>query len=419
MTKAILILAANPKDTERLRLDREVREIDIGLQRARRRDEFALKQVWAARPVDVRRAMLDWKPNIVHFCGHGAGEAGIAFEDEAGKTRLVGTEALKGLFELFADTVQCVVLNACYSEVQAEAIAEHIAYVVGMKEGIGDAAALEFAVAFYDALGAGQSVEFAYKLARNAIMWTEWPEDQIPVLKSRRTSTEQTRPSLKYYVYISDMKVDMLYSQILQSMRPWAATGTELSSTDRPYSGTTYSKVEVVNDYLVKHVGVSSVDDDEIGPYFKGILPMRWGPFLDVYSGETTELAFFGGTSREKTVGLGGSRKHVIGHIDNEPTNSSSGTHAILSVLLKELAPELGIDPPPPYPPSLYLRRGVSEDERALTAVRVALSAVRVAVRNLSGPEQRVEFVAKTLLQGMDRGESVLLGTPIYVALAD
>lgn len=98
MTKTILVLAANPKDTSRLRLDQEVREIDNGLQRARKRDEFTLKQVWAARPVDVRRAMLDLKPNIVHFCGHGEGEHGIAFEDETGNTKLIGPEALEGFF---------------------------------------------------------------------------------------------------------------------------------------------------------------------------------------------------------------------------------------------------------------------------------------------------------------------------------
>jgi hypothetical protein len=185
MTKTILVLAANPKNTPRLRLDQEVREIDNGLQRARRRDEFILKQVWAVRRSDFRRAMLDLKPNIVHFCGHGSGEDGIAFEDENGLAKLISTEALSGFFELFADTVECVVLNACYSEVQAEAIAKHIPYVIGMNKAIGDTAAIEFAVAFYDALGAGESFEFAYKLACNAIQLAGTPENLTPTLKPK------------------------------------------------------------------------------------------------------------------------------------------------------------------------------------------------------------------------------------------
>ena len=138
MAKTILVLAANPKDTSRLRLEQEVREIDNGLQRARRRDEFILKQVLAARPVDVRRAMLNLRPGIVHFCGHGAGEDGIAFEDEIGNTKLINAEALARFFELFVDKVECIVLNACYSEIQAEAIAQYINYVIGMKKAIAE-----------------------------------------------------------------------------------------------------------------------------------------------------------------------------------------------------------------------------------------------------------------------------------------
>jgi predicted transcriptional regulator len=186
MEKTILILAANPKDMPRLRLEQEVSQIDKGLERARRREEFILKQKWATQPIDVRRAMLDFKPNIVHFCGHGGGEKGIAFEDETGHAKLVNAEALEGFFELFADKVECVVLNACYSEIQAEAIAHHINYVVGMSQSIKDAAAIEFAVAFYDALGAGESIEFAYKLACNAIQWTGIPGHLIPKLTAKQ-----------------------------------------------------------------------------------------------------------------------------------------------------------------------------------------------------------------------------------------
>lgn len=116
MPKTILILAANPKDTTRLRLDQEVREISNGLERARKRDQFVLKQVWAARPIDVRRAMLDLQPNIVHFCGHG-GTEGIFFEDDAGQAHFVEAKTLADFFSLFKDSVECVILNACYSEI--------------------------------------------------------------------------------------------------------------------------------------------------------------------------------------------------------------------------------------------------------------------------------------------------------------
>jgi CHAT domain len=183
--RKILILAANPKGTVQLRLDQEVRDIAEGLRRSQRRDQFAIEQKWAVRPRDIQRAMLDINPQIIHFSGHGEGEEGLVFEDEVGQSKLVKGEALAGLFKLFADQVECVVLNGCYSDVQAGAIAQHIPYVVGMTQAIGDRAALEFSVGFYEALGAGRDMEFAYEMGCCAIRLAGIGEALTPVLKKK------------------------------------------------------------------------------------------------------------------------------------------------------------------------------------------------------------------------------------------
>ena len=183
--KTILILAANPKTTSPLRLDEEVREIDAGLQRAKKREQFDLKQRWAVRVQDVYQALLDFKPQFVHFSGHGTGDDGLVLEDETGNVRLVDTVALAELFELFASDIECVVLNACYTFVQASALAQHIPYVIGMKQAIGDKAAIKFATGFYNALGAGKSVEFAYELGCNVIQLEGIPENLTPQLKKK------------------------------------------------------------------------------------------------------------------------------------------------------------------------------------------------------------------------------------------
>ncbi|MGB3652513.1 MAG: CHAT domain-containing protein [Rivularia sp. (in: cyanobacteria)] len=188
--KTILVLAANPKTTSRLRLDEEVREIDAGLQRARKREAFNLQfdlQVrWAVRVRDVSQALLDFNPQIVHFSGHGGGDDGLALEDETGM-QYVSTAALAELFELFSQNqknpIECVILNACYSEVQATAISQYIPYVIGMNKAIGDKAAIEFAVGFYSAASAGESIDFAYKLGCNSIAMAGIPENLTPVLK--------------------------------------------------------------------------------------------------------------------------------------------------------------------------------------------------------------------------------------------
>lgn len=189
--KTILILAANPKGTVALRLDEEVREIKAGLQRSRRRDRFVVEYEPAARPRDVRRAMLDHRPQVVHFCGHGEGERGLVLEDESGKPKLVSAEALASLFANFANQVECVLLNACYSDVQAQAIAQHIDAVIGMNQTIGDRAAIEFAVGFYDALGAGEPTQSAFQFGKNAMQLEGITEDQTPVLIPKQSVKEE------------------------------------------------------------------------------------------------------------------------------------------------------------------------------------------------------------------------------------
>jgi hypothetical protein len=180
--KKILVLLANPKGTKLLRLNQEIREIKEGLQLAKKRDNFQIESAEAVRDIDIHRSILNYEPQIIHFSGHGAGEPGLIFEDNTGQQKLVDAAALAGLFELFADQVECVLLNACYSEIQAKAIAQHINYVIGMSQEIGDKAAIKFAVGFYDALGAGRSVEFAYKLGCQVIRMAGIREHLTPQL---------------------------------------------------------------------------------------------------------------------------------------------------------------------------------------------------------------------------------------------
>ena len=194
--KRVLILAANPKNSTPLRLDQEVREIGEALRGAKNREQFELKQEWAVRPKDMRRAMLEFEPHIVHFSGHGAGEDGLALENEAGEAKLVSAAALAAMFEL-AEQVECVLLNACYSEVQGNAIAQHIPYVIGMNQAVGDQAALEFAVGFYDALGAGRSFERAFKEGCISIQMAGIAEHLTPVLKQKANSLPVVTPAVE------------------------------------------------------------------------------------------------------------------------------------------------------------------------------------------------------------------------------
>jgi len=181
VVKKILILAANPIDTARIRLEKEVREIQDVLKRASGRENFVLNYKLAVRLKDLRRALLDYEPDIVHFCGHGE-KNGIVLEDDNGRSVLVKPDALGELFELFSSKTECVLLNACFTRVQANAINQHIKFVVGMRKEITDDAAIEFAVGFYDGLGAGRTIEESFKFGLNATRSAGIPESMLPIL---------------------------------------------------------------------------------------------------------------------------------------------------------------------------------------------------------------------------------------------
>jgi hypothetical protein len=57
--KRILILSANPKNTDKLRLDEEVREIQATLEQGRNSDQFEVITRWAVRVDDLQPILLN------------------------------------------------------------------------------------------------------------------------------------------------------------------------------------------------------------------------------------------------------------------------------------------------------------------------------------------------------------------------
>lgn len=200
----ILLLTADPSDLARLRLGQETREIRERLQLSKQRDRFDLLPRESVRTEDLTQAIFDVEPQIIHFSGHGTSTGELCFENSLGKTQPVPSDALSNLFQLVADQVACVILNSCHSEIQAKAIAEHIPFVIGMSDRIGDEAAITFAVGFYKALGAGRSIEDAYKFACIEIQLQGILEESVPVFYGKATKTEQKQPQISFQSFHSD-----------------------------------------------------------------------------------------------------------------------------------------------------------------------------------------------------------------------
>ena len=67
----LLILAANPRDTDPLRLGQEVRMIESKIRSSSGASRFEIRSAWAVTADELIYQLNSFKPNIVHFVGHG------------------------------------------------------------------------------------------------------------------------------------------------------------------------------------------------------------------------------------------------------------------------------------------------------------------------------------------------------------
>ncbi|MBU2663426.1 CHAT domain-containing protein [Actinoplanes bogorensis] len=124
-----------------LRLDEENRAINQAIAGAGASDRLEVRVATALRLGDLPEQLLHHRPTIVHFSGHADARSGLMMTDAAGRSHPVPPEALHDLFRILRRGIECVVLNACYTEPQATAIARHVPCVVGMNAAFDDTTA--------------------------------------------------------------------------------------------------------------------------------------------------------------------------------------------------------------------------------------------------------------------------------------
>ncbi|WP_458720411.1 DUF7019 family protein [Candidatus Nitrosocosmicus sp. R] len=218
---------------------------------------------------------------------------------------------------------------------------------------------------------------------------------------------------MKHYLYVSKTKIDMLYPQILKTILENIDDESNINAgfsntlTANPDSGKTlYDKLDLISSFLEKEGSIGTVDSPK--QYFKGILPMRWGSYgWD----EKSQLVYFGGFTDAGTVlGLGGSMDHVL---EKEKLSSHANPNSLPFAIANKLSVELNI---PLIPGDKYeiegQRRAFALNDESY------LEAALLATDQMEGPLQNLEFLAEKLIAGGGDDRRVVLGTPIYVAVA-
>jgi energy-coupling factor transporter ATP-binding protein EcfA2 len=180
----LLFLAANPFDTDRLALDKEIREIKARLRGTRYGRALKIESDWAVRPGDLLLSLGTHRPTVVHFAGHGEKNR-LLLQDEQGATKPVAGDTLVELFREAGAAVRLVFFNTCSSAPLAGAVTEVVECAVGMKGEAEDEAAICFVAAFYQAIGLGHSVAKAFAQGKLALRLEGHPPGGEPVLFHR------------------------------------------------------------------------------------------------------------------------------------------------------------------------------------------------------------------------------------------
>lgn len=162
----LLILTARPRhplDIADLNVDLEEREILEELQRTSAHEHVEVRFRPATTADTLLNDLLEARPTVVHFSGHGLVE-GLIIETHGRGSALASEASLVRMFQIpeIAARLRILVLNACLSAQQANALSSTVPAVVGTLDSVLDTTAIAFSQGFYNALGHGTSTASAF-----------------------------------------------------------------------------------------------------------------------------------------------------------------------------------------------------------------------------------------------------------------
>jgi hypothetical protein len=218
---------------------------------------------------------------------------------------------------------------------------------------------------------------------------------------------------MKFYLYISDAKIDMLLPQVPHEAKKKIATefGFDLKifkasrKSEEEIDDNRISRLEAVVAFLREYGNLGSVDEPD--DFFEGDQEMSMA--------QDPSGVLFTSLDEDLALCLAGSKKHLIG---NYATGDGSAMMSISLGIYSALRE--------------YEKKGELSDSQQNFDPAIAVHWIAEEFNRDAGvPKQRIEFIAKRLLQKQvsipdhtNRGKEtfrgqVLLGTPLYVALAD
>jgi len=265
----VLVLAANPKASQRLQLEEEAEQIRERLGEGKPGRKVCVIASQAVKVNDITRLLLQHEPRVVHFAGHGTQGGALIFEDEHGTPSAVSAEALGKAFTAVSGRTECVTLNACYSAVNADALADSVRCVVGMTSRVDDESSRRFSGGFYRGLAFGQDYRTAFELGCAEIGLHNLPDTDQPAFVTRDVTMYDPAIAVsRISIRAKRSTPTVRASNRAPSVTVWFGTNRRLNDSDRPERGFGSERDDKTNYGTCEVVVPTSHKEGELGSAF-------------------------------------------------------------------------------------------------------------------------------------------------------
>lgn len=194
VVKKILILSANPKKRASRRRAEEVDKIRRAVTRPEPRIPFEVQDRYDITADMLSQELSTIKPHIINISGRENGIKALFLENYADELGLSNSEKLIAqVLNRHAVRTECVILSGCYAEMQAREIAQHIKFVIGITQDLGDKQILTFLNEFYFFLGSGETIKYSYDAGYNLLQRQHIDEALLPILLSRDSEAKRRK----------------------------------------------------------------------------------------------------------------------------------------------------------------------------------------------------------------------------------
>ncbi len=184
----VLYLTAAPSAQPPLRTDAEFKMVRDAVRGSRFRDKIELIASPAANAKSILDGINDYRPQIVHFSGHGGGKS--IWLDDGKINNSIGQSMefglLAGVLGATSAPPTLLVLNACETTAGAEVLLSAVKVVVAMSDSISDEAAATFAEQFYAAIASAQPILVAFEQGKIAMKAEKLKDANLPHIIVRR-----------------------------------------------------------------------------------------------------------------------------------------------------------------------------------------------------------------------------------------